>query len=175
MKTIPNFPNYSISKDGRVWSKSRITPHGHRRKGRWLKSNRMPTGHLSICLYKNRTSHKQAIHRLVLETYVGPCPDGMECRHLNGNPADNNLRNLKWGTHSENVLDAVKHGTHVNNRGSNQGRSKLTEIQVRIIIVAYSTGKVTQEQISQAFGVSISTIKSILQKKNWSWLFSEVA
>lgn len=173
--TISRFPNYAITRDGRVWSKPRTTPHGHKRKGRWLKTNRMPTGHLSICLYKNRISHKQAVHRLVLETYVGPCPSGMECRHLNGNPADNHLENLCWGTHSENVLDAVKHGTHVNNRGAKQGRSKLTEVQVRVIMFAYLTGKVTQEQLAQAFEVSISTIKSVTQKRNWAWLFEKVA
>lgn len=29
----------------------------------------------------------------------------MECRHLNGNPVDNRLENLCWGTHSENEYD----------------------------------------------------------------------
>lgn len=175
LKTIPGYSNYLITKDGRIWSKPRVTPHGHKRKGRWLKTNKLPTGHLSICLYKNRISHRQAIHRLVLVTYVGPCPTGMECRHLNGKPDDNRLENLKWGTHSENVLDAVKHKTHVNNRGSKQGQSKLTEVQVLVIMSAYSTDKITQEQLAQAFEVSVSTIKSVTQKRNWAWLFEKVA
>lgn len=36
------------------------------------------------------------------------------CRHLNGNPYDNRLENLAWGTPSENMLDKVRHGTHHN-------------------------------------------------------------
>lgn len=52
------------------------------------------------------------VHRLVLEAFVGPCPPGMECRHLNGDSGDNHLRNLQWGTPSENQFDKVRHGTH---------------------------------------------------------------
>lgn len=49
-------------------------------------------------------------HRLVLEAFVGPCPPGMETRHLNGDPGDNRLVNLAWGTSSENSQDILLHG-----------------------------------------------------------------
>jgi hypothetical protein len=52
------------------------------------------------------------VHRLVLETFVGPCPDGMECCHNNGDPADNRLENLRWDTLSSNAYDRVEHGVH---------------------------------------------------------------
>lgn len=52
------------------------------------------------------------VHRLVLEAFVGPCPKGMQCRHLNGIPTDNRLENLRWGTPSEDNYDRVRHGTH---------------------------------------------------------------
>ena len=51
------------------------------------------------------------VHRLVLEAFVGPRPEGMECRHLNGDPGNNIVENLCWGTHSENSLDKRRHGT----------------------------------------------------------------
>lgn len=54
------------------------------------------------------------IHRLVLEAFVGPCPDGMKALHADGNKTNNNVKNLRWGTSAENNLDIVKHGHHRN-------------------------------------------------------------
>jgi hypothetical protein len=43
------------------------------------------------------------VHRLVLLAFVGPCPAGHEVLHLNHQPADNRLENLRYGTRSENI------------------------------------------------------------------------
>jgi hypothetical protein len=51
---------------------------------------------------------------MVLEAFVGPCPPGLECCHGNGVGTDNWVENLRWDTHTENVLDSVRHGTHNN-------------------------------------------------------------
>ena len=73
-----------------------------------LKPGRMSGGHLSVALGRGNS---RCVHELVLLAFVGPAPIKHECRHLNGKPADNRLENLKWGTRSENILDAVAHGT----------------------------------------------------------------
>ncbi len=52
------------------------------------------------------------VHRLILETFVGPCPEGMECRHLDGNPANNCLNNIAWGTREQNIEDNRKNGSY---------------------------------------------------------------
>lgn len=52
------------------------------------------------------------IHTLVLLAWQGPKPDGMEVMHLDGNPANNRLENLKYGTHSENMQMARKAEHH---------------------------------------------------------------
>lgn len=51
------------------------------------------------------------MHELVLTAHVGPCPPGMECRHLDGDEKNNALSNLVWGTPPEQALDRVRHGT----------------------------------------------------------------
>ena len=103
----PKFTNYSVTKSGRVWSHRRATT-----KGGWLKPLMNGTGYQYVALSKKGIGINHYIHRLVLETFVGPCPDSMECRHLDSDRTNNRLGNLKWGTKSENHQDAIKRGTH---------------------------------------------------------------
>lgn len=49
-----------------------------------------------------------------MEAFVGPCPEGMEVCHNNGDCTDNRLENLRYDTKSANMLDRVRHGTHHN-------------------------------------------------------------
>lgn len=166
MKTIPNFPDYQITKDGRVWSKPRMSAQKHKIGGQWLKPrNRM--GYPAVQLQRQTCS----IHRLVLETFIGPCPDGMECRHLNGIRTDNHLINLCWGTHSENQFDAVQHKTHVDNRGEKHPLSKLKEQDVRMIIYMYRTGLFLQREIAEIYNVLQNTVSRILNQKRWNHLY----
>lgn len=156
---------YQISNFGNVKSFYYDSNLGKRLK--FLQNNR---GYSCVNLYLNGISKKLVIHKLVLEAFVGPCPRGMECRHLNGNPQDNQLINLKWGTKSENVLDSMKHGTRYqpDSRGIKNGRSKLTENEVKEIGQLYSTQKWTQKQLAQKFHISRSTISKIIIRLNWN-------
>lgn len=97
-------PNlYLVSRDGQIWSRAAGRP-----KAQYPRAG----GHMRASLSVNGKSRALYVHRLVLEAFVGPCPEGMEGCHNNGNPADNRLENLRWDTRSENVYDAVRHGTH---------------------------------------------------------------
>jgi hypothetical protein len=116
-KSIKGFTGrYEVSNKGRVRSLTQVVicegPVKGRytsvRRGKILRPGRMPSGHLSVALGKGNS---QCVHKLVLIAFVGPAPEGYECRHLNGDPADNRLENLCWGSRSENIQDAVRHGT----------------------------------------------------------------
>jgi hypothetical protein len=65
-----------------------------------------------VGLWRDGKSRVWQVHRLVGEAFLGPLPRGLETRHLNGDGADNRLVNLKYGTHAENMRDAVEHGVH---------------------------------------------------------------
>jgi DNA-directed RNA polymerase subunit RPC12/RpoP len=56
------------------------------------------------------------VNRLVAAAFIGPCPEGREVCHKNGDSLDNWLGNLYYGTPSQNTLDRVRHGTHFNAR-----------------------------------------------------------
>ena len=165
MKQIPGFPDYSITKSGMVWSKSQSE------KGRWLKQRKVTGGYIQVVLWRSKRKNPRQVHRLVLKTYVGPCPSGMECRHLNGNPADNRLKNLKWGTQSENQLDSVRHGTKSNGRlgvyGEDSPSSKLSNQDRRFIAYQYSTGLFSQQELAKIYGVCQQTINLLVNGKHW--------
>lgn len=104
---------YDVSDLGHVRSRSRTTPHGHWRRGKLMKLTSFGSGYLRVGLCRDNKQTKLFVHRLVLDAFRGPCPDGMACRHLNGDPGDNRLNNLCWGTQVENMADRDRHGNTV--------------------------------------------------------------
>jgi hypothetical protein len=55
---------------------------------------------------------------LVLEAFVGPCPDGLEACHWDDDPTNNRLSNLRWDTSIANKRDMARNG------GGNQNAHK---------------------------------------------------
>lgn len=116
-RPIPGFEGrYEASDLGRIRSVDRVitTKAGVRmpRRGQVLKpwsSDRL--SHQSVTLGHDYKDH-HLVHVLVLTTFVGPRPEGMEGCHNDGNAANNRLENLRWDTASANQRDRVKHGTH---------------------------------------------------------------
>lgn len=106
---------YEVSDLGRVRSVDRVAVRSNGRRhtvrGKIRAAKRMPKGHLAVTLVHSGKLHNRTIHRLVLESFVGSRPPAAVARHLNGDPADNRLTNLAWGTASENQRDSLDHGT----------------------------------------------------------------
>lgn len=113
----------------------------------------------------SRQKHHR-VHRLVLGAFVGPCPDGMECRHLNGDRADNRLMNLSWGTSAENARDRVDHGTVYRPQGALNPAAKLTEADVVAIRAAHASGE-TATSISRRFAVDRRTVGNVARGDSW--------
>ena len=103
---------YEVSDQGRVRSLDRLSANGRKLKGRPLKSAADRAGYRLVWLHRNSQRRMFILHRLVLLAFVGPCPEGMEGCHDNGDPGDNRLSNLRWDTKSANCLQKVEHGTH---------------------------------------------------------------
>lgn len=112
---------YEVSDLGNVRSLDRLIEYSDGRvrnqPGVVLKQATNSTSkYKSVTLWKDNQDVHVLVHRLVLTTFVGPCPEGMECCHNNGVHGDNRLQNLRWDTHSENQKDLVRSGKHVHAR-----------------------------------------------------------
>jgi len=92
----------------------------------------------------------------------------MECRHLDGNAANNVPGNLAWGTHVENEADKVRHGTRygvTGVRGEKHHNASITEDTVREIYRLRGTDTATK--IASRFGVSRDVVGKIHLGKTW--------
>lgn len=85
---------FEISDEGRVRSVTgRILPL-HRNGGGYPKVSLHGKGYL--------------VHRLVLEAFIGPEPEGMQACHFNDVGHDNHLSNLRWDYPRANMADQIR-------------------------------------------------------------------
>lgn len=86
---------YQVSSLGRVKSLERYVLHKkadpsygyrHRKEKILVTFVRNQTGHVAVNLYKNDVMTTLHVHTLVLEAFVGDCPQGQQCRHLDDIP-----------------------------------------------------------------------------------------
>ena len=101
------------------------------------------------------------VHRIVWETFRGEIPEGLQVRHLNGNPQDNRLDNLALGTAKDNADDRQRHGTVA--RGERNGNSKLT----RDIVKCIRETDMSNKEAAALYGVTTKTIYNVKSGKAW--------
>jgi hypothetical protein len=134
-----------------------------------MKPGQIRKGSLGVRLQRKGFVRHFPVHRLILETFIGPRPQGFECRHLNGDPKDNRLSNLCWGTHRANKEDMIRHNTTL--RGEKNWNAKLTLEQV-LAIRAEDRTYGNQCKVARRYGVTPATICEIWKGTSWSWLDS---
>ena len=116
-RRIPGFPDYEVSNHGNVRSYRKsetkvklLKPYFNQPKS---ERDRGRLSHLMVSIYDaDNEKNCYLVHRLVMLAFIGPCPNGYECLHIDGNPMNNRLDNLRYGTRRENINDSIKHGTH---------------------------------------------------------------
>ena len=158
MRPIPGHRGYAVDRDGAVWSRRQSV------LGRWkrLRPATNHNGYQFVNLCADGGGNKtRFVHRLVLLAYVGePLPDQTHTRHLDGNPANNRLPNLTWGTPTENALDSRKHGSR---------STKIDEEIVREVRRLHDAG-LSLRAIAISLPIGKSEVHRIVTGKHWGWV-----
>jgi hypothetical protein len=163
LQDLVEWPGYGVDDEGGVWSfrkcgggilttKRKLIP--------WVK----PSGHHCVSLRRAGKTFKRMVHQLVLETFVGPCPDGMEARHGDSNPANNRLGNLEWNTRTINTVDR-----HYCSSPITTGRWRLLPEQASEIYRRRTAGE-PLAVLADEFHVTQATVSHIALGKTWSHL-----
>lgn len=108
---IPGFDLYEINQQGEIRS------YADRRCStpRLIHGTADKRGYIKITLRdENNKPRTLLLHQLLMLTFVGLCPDGKEVRHYDDVKSNNSLENLIYGTHKENIADAIRNGKNPN-------------------------------------------------------------
>lgn len=145
---------YEISDYGRL-----------RRDGRLLNGCIYSTGYRMAALHLTDGGRiRKAYHTLVCEAFIGAKPSGLQVRHLNGDPLDNRLSNLAYGTCAENMADQYVHGTRI--MGDTHPAAKLSYAKAREIRERRARGD-SIRGMAREYGVHKKAIANLLRGKTW--------
>lgn len=159
---IPGYSkNYMISKYGRVKSVERTMIRSNGRpqivRERILKSSCDEWGYPQVRIDGKTVK----VHKAVALAFLGDRPESFEIRHLDGDSTNNKVENLKYGSHSENVLDGYKYNGFIfKNQKLNPGKAK----EIRKLLNAGIPGK----DVAKLYGVSQQTICDIKHNRIYS-------
>lgn len=173
IKQCPSYPGYSVTDDGEVFTHRkrfglgkgngggvRIDMNYSMRLNPYLGHG----GYIYVSVSTGKGQRSIPVHVMLLDAFVGPRPEQMEIRHLDGNPKNNNLKNLAYGTVEQNANDRILHGTQP--RGSSHPRAKLDDASVITMRKMHNEGS-SIAAIAREFKIGESTARDIITRRKW--------
>ena len=114
---IPDFTGYKASKEGKIYS---VIPKGCRNRfdrSKWkepkeLKPRFTKNGYARVYMRRDSTNQREDIyiHRIIAQLFI-PNPYKLsDVNHLDNNPGNNNINNLEWLSHKDNLEYGLLYG-----------------------------------------------------------------
>lgn len=155
---------YEVSQLGRLRIKEGYA--GERRKPGKILSPKVDGGYFRLDFRHNNKRFCVRVHRIVMEAFAGPCPEGFNVNHIDGNKLNNHLSNLEYVTPRENVLHAERLGLVKHCVGVAHGKTTLSEQDV--ITIRGLARHTSTVELAHRYGVTDATIRNIIYGATWS-------
>ena len=156
---------YQVSNMGNVRSVDRTVFdnahfNGVRKKGRVLRQQTY-RGYKNVCFFLNNKKQRRSVHRLVAEAFIPnfenkPCID-----HIDGNPANNCVENLRWATYKENQNNPITVARISNSKKGRFGQLHNTSKPIVCVETGYLYWGAKEAQ--RELGVCHSAITDVLK------------
>lgn len=163
-KNVPGYDGvYEVSNFGRLRRFGGTA--GAKSKPRVLKPGTMRSGHKNVCLCVNAKPTMFRVHALVLRTFVGEPPSpGHVVAHIDGNPGNNRLANLRWVTRAENTFAKVPHGTQ--NGRQRERSAALSDAE----IIAIRADHRTEHLVAADYNIAPGTVGQIRRRETHTYI-----
>lgn len=146
---IQNFETYGVSKKGEVINL---------KTQRILKLVKTPHGYLSVGIIFGGKKRSFRVHRLVAQTFIPNPENKPQVNHIDGDKLNNDVSNLEWVTHTENIKHAFE-----NNLIKTKKPIQLIKISDGTVLYFESTA-----EASRFLGVNNGTLNAVLKRKRLS-------
>ena len=158
------YTNYQVNDIGQVYNtvtKNTLT-RSFNKKG-------YPIVGISI----NGKTRSKTVHRLVAKAFIPNPENKLTVNHKDGNKSNNNVSNLEWMTHKENIKHGWDNGLYNIRLGSEANASKYTESQVEQICLLLEENKLSNIEISQITDTTPEIVSKIKIKDCWVHISDE--
>ena len=151
MRTIKDFENYLITKDGDIYSN-----YFYKK----IKSSKDKNGYLRTRLVNKSGRKSVFIHRLLAIAYLPNPLNKPHINHKDGNKSNNKLSNLEWCTHKENMQHAWDNNLYADYSESIKKANKARSIEVYDTVNNVKYKSISE--MSRTLNIPFTTLKRLI-------------
>ena len=107
----------------------------------------------NLCLVKNKMKHTAAVHRLVGSAFLVPVEGKTTIDHIDQNPSNNNLGNLRWADQTDQGINRKQYS----NTGEKNISQSIKTDRFHVVIKRYGT---------MLLNVAFSTIEDAIKGRD---------